>query len=321
MPAQFQPILLKLADLGDSQRFWNETRDGLAILASPKSFRVFHLPREMKEKVFVADTFFVKPLIRYLQSADRFQVLCLTREHAHVCEGNRYSLDPVATHPGSWSLADLLGEQVTEPHITVTGGPGGIHAGHGQGSRKDEAKVDSEKFFRKVDHLVMEQVSKPTGLSLILFASPDVQSEFRRVSQNAALLADGVETNPTKLAPDRIREMCWQVMLPHYEQRLNGIIDDFRVAQSRNQGSADISDTAKAALAGRVGRLLLDADREAPGRIDETGAIRFAEPGETEINDVTNDLAELVLRNGGEVIVVPSDKMPTTSGIAALFRY
>jgi hypothetical protein len=37
--------------------------------------------------------------------------------------------------------------------------------------------------------------------------------------------------------------------------------------------------------------------------------------------DIYDDLAEAVLRNGGEVIIVPVERMPTTTGIAAIYRY
>jgi hypothetical protein len=34
-----------------------------------------------------------------------------------------------------------------------------------------------------------------------------------------------------------------------------------------------------------------------------------------------DDLAELVLAKGGEVVVVPTERMPAESGLAAIFRF
>jgi hypothetical protein len=34
-----------------------------------------------------------------------------------------------------------------------------------------------------------------------------------------------------------------------------------------------------------------------------------------------DDLAELVLVKGGEVVVVPTERMPTPSGLAAVYRF
>lgn len=321
LPSMVRPVMEKVTALAGNIRFWEHTRDGLAVLASPNVFQVYHLQRPVKEQVVVADTFHVKPLLRYLQSADRFQVLGLTREEAFVWEGNRYVLDPLDEEPGTLRMTELLGDQVTEPHITVTGGPGGIQAGHGQGSKKDEADVDLERFFRAVDRIIIEKCSKPSGLPLMLFGDAELQTAFRRLSHNSQLVEPGIPKSPLNMPSNKIRELAWQALLPLYEQRLATITDDFRVAESRKLGSADISDVARAAKAGRVGRLLVEAERDIPGRIDDSGAIRFAEPGENDINDITNDLAESVLRNGGEVIIVPSEKMPTKTGIAAVYRF
>jgi hypothetical protein len=34
-----------------------------------------------------------------------------------------------------------------------------------------------------------------------------------------------------------------------------------------------------------------------------------------------DDLGELALAKGGQVIVVPAERIPTSSGIAAIYRY
>lgn len=40
-----------------------------------------------------------------------------------------------------------------------------------------------------------------------------------------------------------------------------------------------------------------------------------------EVGDLLDDLAEAVLRTGGDVVVVPKDQMPSESGLAAILRY
>ncbi|MEO6446540.1 MAG: hypothetical protein ABIZ91_00190 [Gemmatimonadaceae bacterium] len=68
--------------------------------------------------------------------------------------------------------------------------------------------------------------------------------------------------------------------------------------------------------------LLIDAEWNLPGRIDaSTGSISFDDPDEAQVDDVLDDLGELVLKRGGDVVVVPGDQMPTTTGIAAIYRF
>jgi hypothetical protein len=40
-----------------------------------------------------------------------------------------------------------------------------------------------------------------------------------------------------------------------------------------------------------------------------------------QVDDLLDDLAELVLSKGGQVVVVPTVDMPTTAGVAAIFRF
>ena len=75
-------------------------------------------------------------------------------------------------------------------------------------------------------------------------------------------------------------------------------------------------------MAGRVATLLIEADREIPGRIDAaTGDIEFDDLAHPEVDDVLDDLGALALKMGGQVVIVPTERMPTETGIAAIYRY
>ena len=75
-------------------------------------------------------------------------------------------------------------------------------------------------------------------------------------------------------------------------------------------------------MAGRVATLVIEADREIPGRIDiATGDIELDDLADPEVDDVLDDLAVLALKMGGTVVIVPSEGMPTETGIAAINRY
>ncbi|MFQ3594175.1 MAG: hypothetical protein SNJ82_13430, partial [Gemmataceae bacterium] len=93
--------------------FWQHTLDGLAILANPTSMNLFMLQRPLKDLVVVADSFHIKPLLRYVQSADRFHILALTRQTAKMYEGDRYRVDAVEHQEFPSTITDALGEELT----------------------------------------------------------------------------------------------------------------------------------------------------------------------------------------------------------------
>jgi hypothetical protein len=321
-----QAILEKFQTLSGDTDFWNHRTDGLAILYSSGTFQIFELQRPVKELLIVAESFHVKPLLRILQSADRYQILCLNRQEAKLYEGNRDALDPVDLTDVPATITEALGDELTEPHLTVASyggaGKGGKGMHHGHGGKKDEIDIDMERFFRVIDRAILDHHSRPSGLPLMLAALPEHHTPFREISHNPFLMAEGVQVNPDALSLDQLRTQAWQKMEPLYLERLAKLVESYEEARTRQLGSDDVAQVAQATIAGRVETLLVEADREIPGRIDSTtGKIEPGDLSHPGIEDILDDLAEMVLRMKGTVVVVPVERMPTTSGVVATYRF
>jgi hypothetical protein len=324
---EVRTMLEAFQTLARDNEFWNHRTEGLAIFSSPEKFEVVELQRPVRELLVVADSFHTKPLIRILQSADRFHILCLDRQEVKLYEGNRDALDPVELTSVPATIADVLGNrgspatQMADSPGTQSGG-GATAVRRGQAPRTHHTEADVLRFFREVDRKILEHESRPSGLPLMLAALPESLEAFRRISENPFLLPAGITVNPDSLSLDQLREQAWKQIEPFYVARLEGLKEKFHTARSRQAASADLSDVAKAAAAGRVETLLVEADRIIPGELDRaTGAIRLGEQAAPHVDDMLDDLAELVLVEGGEVVIVPTERMPTKSGLAAIFRF
>ncbi len=323
---EIQPLLEPFQALADNHDFWNHMLDGLAVLGAPDMFRVYRLQRPVTELVIVADSFHTKPLMRVFQSAGRYQVLGLNRREIKLFEGNRDALDEIELASGvPRTITEALGEELTEPHLTVStygSGPTGPAMHHGQGAKKDEVDLDTERFFRAVDRAVMEHHSRPLGLPLLLAALPEHHNLFHQVSHNPFLMTEGIDIHPDALPMDALRDRAWRVVEPHYLARLAGLVEQFGVARSKRLGADELAQVAEATVVGRVATVLIEADRQIPGRIDAaTGRIEFDDLAHPEVDDLLDDLGELVLKMGGEVVVVPAERMPTQTGAAAIYRF
>lgn len=314
--------------LADDRDFWNHTLDGLAVLGAKNIFRVYKLQRPVAELAVVADSFHTKPLIRILQSADRYHVLGLNRQEIKLFEGNRDALDEIEPAQGvPRTITEALGEELTEPHQTVAsyGGTGGAQdpMHHGHGGRKAEVDIDTERFFRAVDRGVLEHHSQPSGLPLILAALPEHHHIFYEVSHNPFLIEESIDIHPDALSSvDELRKRAWQVIEPHYHARLAVLVEKFGYAKSKGLGSDELAQVAKAVVNGRVATLLIEAQREVPGRINAaTGDIKLDDLAHPKVDDLLDDLGELVKKKGGKVVIVPAERMPTDTGIVAIYRY
>jgi Bacterial archaeo-eukaryotic release factor family 3 len=321
-----QSLLKPFLALADDRDFWNTTHDGLAVLGAAGFFRVYRLERPVDELAIVADSFHTKPLMRIVQSADRYQVLGLDLQSIRLFEGSRDGLAEVDLASGvPRTITAALGEELTEPHQTVASygmGARGLAMHHGHGAKKDEVGIDAERFFRAVDRAVLEHHSRPARLPLLLAGLPEHHARFRRVSRNPFLMEAGLEVHPDALELDALRERAWRVVEPKYRARLAELVERFGAAMSKGLGADDPAQVAKAAVAGQIATVLIDADRQLPGRIDVTsGAIEADELAKAGVDDMLDDLGEIVLRAGGQLVVVPAEQMPTSTGVAAIYRY
>jgi hypothetical protein len=325
---EVRPLLEQFRALADDGDFWNNTHDGLAVLAAKDMFRVYRLQRPVAELAVVANSFHLKPLMRILQTADRYHVLGLNRHEIKLFEGNRDVMDEIELDQGvPRTITEVLGEQLTEPHQTVAsyGGVGQGHSPmhHGHGGGETEVDSDAKRFFRAVDRAVLEHHSQPSGLPLILAALPEHHHMFHEVSHNPFLLPESLDIHPDALSSsDELRQLAWQLIEPRYLARLAALAEEFETARSKGLGDDDLPQVAKAVVSGRVATLMIEARREIPGNIDaSTGDIAFGDLGHPEVDDVLDDLGALALKMGGQVVVAPSKQMPTQSGIAAIYRY
>jgi hypothetical protein len=320
-----RPLLAPFHALLDDHAFWNHGQDGLAVLGTADMFRVYRLQRTVPERAIVADSFHTKPLLRILQSADRFHVLALNRREACLFEGNRDALARIDIAPGIERMVTDLppgeadAERATRVYSTALGAP---TTRHGTDVTQDVVDHDTDRFFRLVDQAVIVHHSRATGLPLLLAALPEYHHRFRAISENHCLAPEALDVYAGDLSLDETRERAWRLMLPRYLHRLAALSDTFQAAKARSLATDDVGAAAQAAVAGRVATLLVEADRMIPGRIDAaTGKVALGDLDNPAIDDVLDDLGEQVLRTGGEVVVVPADRMPTSTGAAATYRY
>jgi hypothetical protein len=323
-----QNIFAKFEKLAEDYQFWQHTREGLAVFATRESFDVYRLTRPVQQLAVVADRAHTKPLLQYLQTSDRYHLLVLSINTAQLYEGNRYQLDEVDLSEADIpeSMIDALDHEMRDLHATLaayhtaTGDKWDAPQNHGL--KKTDIDNDIEQFFRAVDRAVIVKYSIPSQLPLILAALPEHHHLFRRVSHNKQLIDGGIKTNAASLSKEELRKLAWEIFEPRYTTQLDNIINQFRHAATKGMGADQLEQIVKDGFDGKVGALLLEADRVVPGRIIDRDKVVFdTEEIDPLIDDVLDDLAELVLRHGGEVWIIPKDKMPASTGAASINRY
>lgn len=351
---EIERLLAPFRLLADDVGFWEHTRAAVAMFGSDGRARVFLLQRPVVPLAVVTRRFHTMPLVRAVMACDRFNVLALTSRAARVFEGTAWHdprgtttdvLDPVplVPLPGRQSTleltrSDVIDEETFEPHRVQHGmGPAGLGTGgvvHGGfGARQDDVDADTEIFLRHVDDRVRDQVSRRSGLPLVLAASARLAAMFRGLSHNDRLIDEPVAKDPHLMAERDLAAEVAPVFWRSHAARIARELRAFAHARDRGLAAGDLGEIARAAVAGQVATLLVESDRFETGTFDrDTGAIEFdgTAPGDlsrtgdraaVRADDLFGGVAETVLLHGGTVLTLARNDMPTESGVAAIYRY
>jgi len=340
-------LLEPFRTLGRNGPFWDHTRDGLAVFAADGIAQVYLLPAPVKPLALAARRFHTLPLVRLIAGAERYDALVLTSRTAHVYEGCLREgaadrLDPVPLHDGSGPMelerSEAVEAETWQPHRVQRGmGPSGLGTGGvvhgGAGAKREDAEDDTEIFLRHVDEAVHERVSRRSGLPLVLVALPRLAALFRRLSKNRSLVDEFVARDAHLLPVADLPALVAPVFARARDRLIGHELRRFAAARERGLGSGDLSDIARAAAEGRVSLLLVERDRFAPGSLDRaTGAVTFEGEPPADLSragdepalrteDLLGGLAETVLLHGGDLLSLEKIRMPTESGVAAIYRY
>ncbi|WP_320127435.1 hypothetical protein [uncultured Sphaerochaeta sp.] len=317
-------IMKPFYELEKDEYFWNNTSEGIAVLASKDKCIIYNLQGIVKKFTTVANSFHIKPLIKAFQSMESYQLLGLSRTNFTLYQGNRNGFSEIVLPLDTpRTLEEVLGKQLTDPYLASgSGGTGGHTVYHGHGGAKPEIDNDTEKYFRYVDHFVMENYSKPSKLPLILVSLMEYHTEFKNISSNPYLIEEGIHNSYDSLKIDELKTKALEIIKPINLKKIQILAESYKKAEAESLGSSDLVQVAKAAFDSRVETILLEENRIVPGKIDyDTGTLIPGARNDLDCDDILDDLAELTFMRKGNVLVLPKDKMPSTTGVAAIYRY
>jgi len=305
--------------------FWNNTLGGIAVFASRNKCIVYHLFSPVKEFAVVADSFHIKPLIQAFQSLERYQLLGLSRNRFSIFQGNRHGFAEIVI--GSdipRTLEEVLGKQLTDPYLTqgFYGGVGGPAMHHGHGDVKEEIDKDTEKYYRYVDRFILENYSMKSKLPLILVSLMENHSKFKQISHNPYLLEEGIDFSYESIKMEQLEKKALEIIEPIIFEKTRKLKESYKKATAESLGSSELAHVVKAVFESRVETVMFEEDLLISGKIDKnTGKINLGDIKDPDCGDILDDLAELVLKNRGDIVVLPKDKMPSLTGVAAIYRY
>jgi Bacterial archaeo-eukaryotic release factor family 3 len=289
---------------------------GFVVFRSPDYMAKYDAPGLLTEKVMIGSHFHLTPFVAPAFAPRQFLVLGLSKKQLRLLECSNGECKEIALPagvPASLEEAGQFNRSETDLENRSTAGPstGSMkRVRFGTDSDREAAGEYLHDFFVLVDRGLRETLG---GRRLLLAGVHEEIAAYRKAAKNGHLLNLEIQGNVDFLTPAEIGARAGHAALEHYYRLGEKVLEEWREMGDRTRALDDVRAALRAAVRGRVHRLCVRANTE-------TIAPPLDAPhGESE-NLIDAAVAE-TLRRGGEVFVLPEDRMPASMPVTAILRY
>lgn len=294
-------------------------RGGLALYITQDEIYYYHLGIPVANLLNVSKAPNLTPLIENYQFTNQYFLLLLNREDIRLFEGDATSVKEVELvgNDAPNTLEAALGTERTGDSSAsgAGGGSGGESALHGHTETSKEKDIDRENYFRIVDKYINEHYTSERDLPLILYALPENQAVFRKLSKNNHLIEDGIEESGANVNFKVVQEKALAKNVEIVIKQKEKLFNRFRETSLKFRVDNQLNDLAMSATEGRIEELLVNKDYHQRGIITPEGEFEDVD------HDFVKRLITRVISTKGKVFVVNSDDMPVGINLSARLRY
>jgi hypothetical protein len=320
-------LLSPAVDLIEHHDFWQNQAPGLALYLSDAGMRAVRLPVAVPELAVAGAGFHILPLLPLQQQDAVFLILTLTAEAAHLWQATRFAMT-AADVPGLPASIESPDEAPDHEASLQSHGYGRPNTG-GKNMPKTQVYGDSPEDWRKgrlVEYARRISSALSTHLArdphrIVLVADAEIGGNVLKDESLATLIAGFVEVNPAALDEGAIHAAAAAAMKPIHDQIRDAALGRLDALIGRGDATActDPEHLNAAARDGRVEQLFVAEHQGLSGLSDtRTGPAEGIDPA---IRNDQERAAQSTLRNGGAIWVVPPDRLPEGTRMAAVLRY
>ncbi|GAA4946255.1 hypothetical protein GCM10023314_19440 [Algibacter agarivorans] len=319
-------ITAPVQKLIDENLFWRQQSDGLAIFIADHFFQKYTLPINFEAFNYVADAFYLKPLMPLFVGDGAFYLMTLELGNVKLYECTKHRVNEII-------IEDLIPESIQESvgydyeekslqFRTQQTGAGQVLY-HGQEAATGKRKNEIKKYFRAINEglkLILNNKNVP-----LLIASQDYLFDiYKGINTFSNFFNENINGNLKAIDALDVHELAWEKISSTFDQERKDKIARFMEKQGTGKTAIGIVEILPKAFEGKIDTLFCENPEDIFGTYKlENDAIIAAE---SEENDTTISLMNLAaiktFLSGGTVYLLDKDDMPNTnSKINALYRY
>ncbi|MFI5053395.1 MAG: hypothetical protein ACHQDE_03455 [Acidimicrobiia bacterium] len=285
---------------------WRSPAESVAIFVAPGESRVLELPFTVRARVAIDQTFATRDLVRGIARNPRYRLLALGEQPSRLFGGQGSVL--AECHSGGFPCS----------RERVRGEP---HSSRDYPMRNSRDEEQQRMFFREVDR-ALGAVGEGDPLPLLVAGTERDLASFDEVTRHAARIVGRIEGNYEEAIPTDLVVRAAPLIDAYAASQRAAIVGELVEAVGSGRGLVGVKAAWEAARAGRARVLLVEDDfvypaREVDGGLEPAGDA--AAPGV--IDDAVDELVEMVLSAGGEVVILDAGELGEHGPAALLLRY
>ncbi|NJW53271.1 baeRF7 domain-containing protein [Salinimicrobium oceani] len=320
-----------IESLLDDRDFWRHQSDGLALFLADGFSERYTVPVNFETFTYVADHFYLKPLVPMFNGDGRFYLLHLQLDEVKLYEATRFSIGEVKIDDLTPDrLEDRVGydyEEKNSKHKTQRNAVGanadGTSTQHGYEPASRDRKNEILRYFRAVDKGIYELLHNE-HVPLVVACQDSYFPIYREASRYKYLFPKPVPGNPEADHDSflGLHAAALDVLEPHFKEEREVKMKEFNELNP-SRTSSSVSEIIPAIFEGKVDTLFLQNREDIWGNYNENMAsVDVHDERKNGSLSLMNLAAVKVIEQKGKVYLVEKEFMPNNdSKMNAVYRY
>lgn len=293
--------------------------DGLGLYISPYREKIFHFSFPVKEKVIIDKTFEVRDLLLEAKNNISYAVLTISEKKVRVLYGTNHTLTEGKIDEMPYNINDVGGKGSSRESSFTS-----FSSSKNVSDNKENTEKKTEKFLKEIDRVISsDKILKNSDL--IICAPVRIIGHFKNITKNNSRILNYLPGNFDKLNHKKIQTKISGILeQKQIEVQKNALIK-LEDAVGKKKSASGLHDVWKSAHTKKGRLLLVEKDFSSPARTGRKKSSLITDNLDKQdinyISDAVDDVIELVIKYGGDVVFMENGSLDEHGRIALINYY
>lgn len=317
-------FLNKVLQLLKKEMFWKNLSKSLAVFVGEDFFKVMKLPISVKPEVYVGNSFYITPLIKTITNNEYGYILTLSKNTAALYKCDRQKIEQVPIENLPKGIEEIMKSDEKDELQTYRMRNVGLGQGsfYGHGSDFTDEKVYITKYLKAIDHTLQTALLSTEQAPLWLAGLETITGIYKQITHYKYLMPEVLQGNFETNNVNELLEKARPILSKHLGQHEKIALENYYNKLATPLTSSIPEKVIEASFYKQIADLFVEEDIHIWGTFDATKSkIKLYETKQVNNTCLINKAIVNTLTNGGNVFILPKEKMPNNATICASFRF